>query len=106
VPPRRAAPINLSALPREMLPLATSLASASKARPRASSLTETLLSPKSGVIRPAVLRSEDKYEGLQGYAQLPRIPIPRTPVNKGKKGWGQPTTALLKCYPLRGVLAS
>jgi hypothetical protein len=35
------------------------------------------------------LYNEDKYEGLQGLAQLPRIPIPRTTVNKGiRKGWG------------------
>jgi hypothetical protein len=32
VPPRRAAPISLSALPREMLPLASALASSSKER--------------------------------------------------------------------------
>jgi hypothetical protein len=75
VPPTRAAPINLSALRREMLPLATSLASASKACPLASSLTETLLSPRGGgLIRPAVLNNVVKYERLQDPAQLPRTP--------------------------------
>jgi hypothetical protein len=39
VPPTRAAPINLSALPREMLPLASPLASSSKVRLEVSWLT-------------------------------------------------------------------
>src|SRR3712207_5413063 len=47
-PPMRAAPINLRALPREMLPLAISVASASKARSLASGDISPLLSPKGG----------------------------------------------------------
>jgi hypothetical protein len=43
-----AAPNNLSALPREMLPLAISVASASKARSLASGDISPLLSPKGG----------------------------------------------------------
>jgi hypothetical protein len=43
-------------------------------------------SPKGGTrASPSQLTNEDKYEGLQGLAQLPRTLLPRTPVNKGTK---------------------
>jgi hypothetical protein len=49
VPPTRAAPINLSALPREMEPLASPLASSSKVRLEVSWLTCCPLYPKGGI---------------------------------------------------------
>jgi hypothetical protein len=73
VPPRRAAPISLSALPRDSVPLASPLASSSKVRLAVSWLTCCPLSPAGGLIRPAVLYNASKYEGLQSLAQLPRI---------------------------------
>jgi hypothetical protein len=73
VPPTRAAPINLSALPREMLPLASPLASSSKGRSLASGDIGSPFPQRAGLVSPAVLYSEYKYEGLQGLAQLPRI---------------------------------
>jgi hypothetical protein len=87
VPPTRAAPINLSALPRESVPLASPLASSSKERLVVSWLTCCPHSPKGGTrgLAPAQLYNEDKYEGLQALAQLPRNHIPRTRVNKGKR---------------------
>src|SRR5215212_12152667 len=51
VPPTRAAPINLSALRRETLPLASPLASSSKERLVVSPLTCCPLSPKGGTPR-------------------------------------------------------
>jgi hypothetical protein len=48
VPPRRAAPINLSALPRVMLPLASPLASSSKERSEVCWLTCAPLSRRAG----------------------------------------------------------
>src|SRR5215208_2336586 len=48
VPPTRAAPINLIALPREMLPLASPLVSSSKERLEVCWLTRFPFSPKGG----------------------------------------------------------
>jgi hypothetical protein len=74
VPPTRAAPISLSALPRVMLPLASPLASSSKVRLEVCWLTCAPI-PKGGTRgSPASLTNEGKYGGLQGLAQLPRIP--------------------------------
>jgi hypothetical protein len=84
VPPTRAAPISLSALPRERVPLAIPLASSSKELSLVSLAIGCLLQ-RTGLVSPAVLRNVVKYEGLQDLAQLPRILIPRTRVNKGKK---------------------
>jgi hypothetical protein len=56
VPPTRAAPINLSALPREMLPLASPLASSSKELASLSSLVIGYPFPRrAGLLSPAVL---------------------------------------------------
>src|SRR5919107_678496 len=49
VPPTRAAPINLSALPREMLPLASPLVSSSKECPLASGDISSLLPQRAGL---------------------------------------------------------
>jgi hypothetical protein len=39
-----------------------------------------------GLVSPTALYNEDKYERLQELAQLRRIPLPRTPVNRVKRG--------------------
>src|SRR5688500_3119713 len=80
-PPTRAAPINLSALPREMLPLASPLASSSKELSVDSLAICRLLPEETGLLSPAVLRNVVKYEGLQRLAQLPRIPLGRSSQN-------------------------
>jgi hypothetical protein len=40
---------------------------------------------QAGPVSPAMLRDEVKYVGLQGLAQLPRTPLPRTWVNRRKR---------------------
>jgi hypothetical protein len=44
-----------------------------------------VLCSRAGLVSPAALRNKVSMKGLQDLAQLPRIPIPRTSVNKGKK---------------------
>jgi hypothetical protein len=66
-------------------PSASALARSSKERLVDCWLTCFPHSPKGGPLgdsSPAQLTNEGKYEGLQTLAQLPRIHIPRTPVNK------------------------
>src|SRR5215218_2079366 len=70
---------SLSALRRLIEPSASALASSSKERLVDSWLTCCLHSPKGGTRgSPAQLYNEDKYEGLQSLAQLPRIPTRRS----------------------------
>jgi hypothetical protein len=46
---------------------------------------------RAGLVSPAVLHNETKYEGLQGLAQLPRTRLLGTWVNKPAVGREQPT---------------
>src|SRR5215211_1248061 len=87
VPPRRAAPINLRALPRVRVPSASPLASSSK---KPSSLAiDRASSHNDGTPQPAVLRNVAKYEGLQDLAQLPRMPRMRTSENSYSTHFGE-----------------
>jgi hypothetical protein len=93
VAPTRAAPINLSIRPLESVPLAISVASASKARPLASSLTCSPFPRRGGTRQPRQLAnglSMMCYKTWRNFresstAEVPRISLLGTWVNKGKK---------------------
>ena len=110
-PPRRAAPINLSALPRESVPLARPLASSSKDRLVVSWLTCCPLSQKGGTrgLAPPSCTTKVSMRGYKAWrnfrespkGEVRRIPIPRTPVNKGKrKDQSYYAPALPSCFLL------
>jgi hypothetical protein len=100
VPPTRAAPISLSALPRESVPLASPLASSSKVRLVVCWLTRCPLSPKGGTRGLAPPSCTTKLS-MRGYkiwrnfrelfkaeVQRRRIHLLRGWVNKGRRGLG------------------
>src|SRR5215212_2338603 len=82
VPPTTAAPINLRALPRVTLPSASPLARSSKKLSPLAIGSLLLLDGETPQPR-RVMQRVSKYAGLQDQAQLPRITLPRTPVDKG-----------------------
>lgn len=95
-PPTRAAPINLMALPRERVPLASPLASSSKEWLEVSWLTCAPFSPKDGTrgLAPPVDQCSLVCRATKAGATSENY-IPRTPVNRGTKR----SAGVLGCGP-------